>query len=585
MKKITSLVIFAVCMVLSKSTVNAAEITVCSESCSFTTLESAITSAGNEDTIVLKESITVTSYSQITSGKIVTIDMNGFDIDSAAPILFLIKDGEITITGSGTITMTNTSADAVFFIYGSDDEEDVNYSVVNVSEGIKLIGTSYTYLVQTYLSSSASYGVVVNSSAYAEPISGVAYVNGTLQNTENPAVININEGSVVNTTGDNATGLYAAGYAYYNITGATINGLGSGIGIKAGVLTITDSIITSSDVISDPELWGNGINSSGAAIQVETNAGYAGQIEIYIENSTLKSANGYGVYEYKALTQETSYLKVLNMNNVTVTSGADIINITEAAYENVGAFIYNGTYNSEPKSIYVKTTCEVTEVDGVYTVDIITPALDTTTEQDLAGAIVTTVFVKDSETINNIILDSINADSYLANLLLESSSEVSISITADLMDEDLIDSSVIDAITSEAKDKTVASYIDINVLLNYNYNDGQTEYITSLTETIELSVKLSDDLINFEDGVTRIYYVIKLHDGETEILDATVDEDGYLNFSTNEFSVYAIAYEDVADDIENPDTGDSLISVLTLGSVSIAGMYVTLRKYKKLNSL
>ena len=74
-----------------------------------------------------------------------------------------------------------------------------------------------------------------------------------------------------------------------------------------------------------------------------------------------------------------------------------------------------------------------------------------------------------------------------------------------------------------------------------------------------------------KDGYTRVYTVIRVHDGKAEKLKTTLNEDGTLTFETDKFSTYAITYEDVSNEA-SPTTGDKVIYSVILLGVSVIGL-------------
>ena len=64
---------------------------------------------------------------------------------------------------------------------------------------------------------------------------------------------------------------------------------------------------------------------------------------------------------------------------------------------------------------------------------------------------------------------------------------------------------------------------------------------------INLSIDIPQNLINENEGVTRSYQIIRVHDGAAETLDAQYDaETKSLTFNTDRFSTYALGYKDKA---------------------------------------
>ncbi len=88
----------------------------------------------------------------------------------------------------------------------------------------------------------------------------------------------------------------------------------------------------------------------------------------------------------------------------------------------------------------------------------------------------------------------------------------------------------------------VGSYFDISVILSVG-NDKRT--ITSTDKKIEFTITLPENLINTDSTVTRTYKIVRVHDGETTILDAAFDAaSNKLTFKSDKFSTYAIIYSD-----------------------------------------
>ena len=87
---------------------------------------------------------------------------------------------------------------------------------------------------------------------------------------------------------------------------------------------------------------------------------------------------------------------------------------------------------------------------------------------------------------------------------------------------------------------------------------------------------------------TRKYYVIRIHDGKAEKLDAELD-DGKITFETDKFSNYTLTYVDTLNDNVNDndkelddvpktsDTGKALI--LVISTLTYALGIKTLKRY------
>lgn len=92
------------------------------------------------------------------------------------------------------------------------------------------------------------------------------------------------------------------------------------------------------------------------------------------------------------------------------------------------------------------------------------------------------------------------------------------------------------------KDEKIAAIFDINVLLKAsNNNIGK---LTELENAVLIGLDVPNDIPELKTGYTRKYYVIRIHNGKAERLDATY-ENGKVTFKTDKFSDYILTYEDV----------------------------------------
>ena len=144
------------------------------------------------------------------------------------------------------------------------------------------------------------------------------------------------------------------------------------VGIKSGILNISGGTLKATgarnlSVVNN----NNGINPSGAALQIESNEIYAGNIEININDGTLVSENAVPVYEYDSTETAT---RVINFN---ITGGTFISNnydsnlVFSSNFNNAfQGFITGGTFNKVIPNIgsYIADGYTVVEQDGNYVV-------------------------------------------------------------------------------------------------------------------------------------------------------------------------------------------------------------------------
>lgn len=172
-----------------------------------------------------------------------------------------------------------------------------------------------------------------------------------------------------------------------------------------------------------------------------------------------------------------------------------------------------------------------------------------------------------------------------SNLEIVSSVDVStIDPSSELNEETKQD---IEKIHQEGGNAKIAQYMDLSVVLTayVNGEEAASGAVSELSDKLEFTVSLSDDLKTVPGGYKRTYFVIRVHNGEVTRLPANVNQDGTITFATDKFSTYALAYEDTAVPLNTPATGDSadltLWYTMFLGSgVCLVTMLLCDRKKK-----
>lgn len=319
----------------------------------YDTILGAIKNARPNDTISLISDVKLTETLNID--KVVNINLNGNDI-TAPERVFLVDGGTLNITGKGTIKETKPNQGAIM-VKGSPNSNSTNYSVVSIGKDVTLEGWSGIFITHN---NSKSYGVKVDFRGTINAIDDIngdegigIYENGNIKDKVNAPVVNILDGAKITSTGN---GIYIAGYGTYNINKANISGVESGIGIKSGILNIDGATITGTGPDDTPtEGYNNGIKSSGTAIQIESNNGYAGDIEINIDSGTFLSHHSNVLYEYIGK-GTSSQVIALDVSGGTFTSkdNKDVIRLTDSLKEYHSEFISGGKYSSNPTE-YLKS--------------------------------------------------------------------------------------------------------------------------------------------------------------------------------------------------------------------------------------
>ena len=363
MKKILIIIIFLILIV--PKNILASSITLVKVGNNYyDNLQDAINAATSSDIINLITNIETENTLNIN--KSININLNGKTI-SAKEKVFLIEGGSLHLSGTGIIKETNPNYGAIM-IKGSKDKNDINYSTLKVDAGITLEGWSGIFITHN---NGLSYGVLVNTEATiiskkdANGITGAGiYINGTIKDSQNSPIININNKSIINSQG---TGLYQAGYATTNIDGANITGLESAISIKSGILNIKSGTFTCIGPDFTPTTSNNnGINPSGATLQIESNNNYKGNIKLNITGGTFTSKNSHVIYEYTEK-GSTSKIEDIKISNGTYKSPKNIFSLSDSLENNHKNFISGGRYNQNIEE-YLTYDYSLSKIDDMYVV-------------------------------------------------------------------------------------------------------------------------------------------------------------------------------------------------------------------------
>lgn len=332
----------------------------------YSTLEEAIQNASGDDVISLISNVNLED--SLTINKAVNINLNGNDI-TADEKVFMINGGFLTLTGKGTIRETKPNYGAIMLV-GSTSYTDEKYSVVSVGKDITLEGWSGIFINHD---SNKSYGVGVYLEGKINAVNDTSggtgigiYVNGNIKDEEANPVINIMDGAEVKSTGN---GLYIAGYSTFNIGDAYIEGHESAIGIKSGKLIIDGAtLVCNGEDYTPTSGYQNGMKPSGATIQIESNNGYKGKMEIDIISGNFISKNSNAIYEYIGRGDSTQIYS-MSISGGTFTSGKskDVFSLSDSFKDVHSGFISGGKYSTNPNE-YLKLGYKVVEDDNKYSV-------------------------------------------------------------------------------------------------------------------------------------------------------------------------------------------------------------------------
>ena len=634
MKRKMLVIVAMIAMIFSLSVVSAKEVEVNDAA----TLLAAFKTAKSGDVVKLIDNITYTLPERVLVSTDVTLNMNNhnIDFDGASVRSFTVQDGSLNIIGKGTISHPEHNA---LNVRGTTDKTKVNYSTLKVGKDVTVNGFYGIAVFSDPENKKLGYGVNVEFAGKIEKsIEGGITINGNLQNAEGAPVINILDGAVINSE---QTGLYAAGNGTWNIGKANITGKESAIGIKSGKVIINGGTFTCTGESQMPtEGYSNGINASGAALQLESNKDYYGNIELIIKDGTFTSKNAVSIYEYLA-----KNIKKTNVNKIEILGGKfasargnnNFLLSEELDYKGAIA-VSGGTFSANPVS-YLKPAHKVTfseekyvvspinVVDGAFIISGTITNGNNAKVQLIQGGNVLKVVTADDEgkyeftkvekgKYNIVFINGNNSTTKLVEVLdknLKVDAEIKTGSVTVLVGKDtpnvLVDGldkidGQIEVIVqkeeklenNEAQNKILAETKNKEMLfLNIGIkNNGQT---LSNTDNV-LHFIISFDALNKEKIELYRYHgqevnkFTKLDKMPTELKDQTfyIDETNKeLHIFTDKFSTYGITYNNVEvinnPVVENPKTFDAtfgyilltLISVLAIASITIYRKKVSVR--------
>ena len=347
---------------------------------SYESLSDAVEAAKVSGSAVeLVDDITVSTsdYIEIKNGE-VNIDLNGNNIMFESSRFSISDNGTLNLTGEGTIS-SNVAGGGPIYLSGSTDSSATAYANLNVGKDVTVEGNNGILIFTIDGKRGNAYGVNVNIDGTVRAIDvgnapaniGV-YVTGNLRNaTTNAPIITLSETARVESGG---VGIYAAGYATWNINGAYIEGAESAVGIKSGILNMNSGTLKANGTLNIPtEPFGNGMNSSGAALQIESNASYVGEMEINISGGRLISENAVAIYEYGQKYIDTKVQKINITGGEFISTNYKENFLFSTSFNDTfnNGFITGGTFNRNENDAllqYIADGYTVVEQDGNYVV-------------------------------------------------------------------------------------------------------------------------------------------------------------------------------------------------------------------------
>ncbi|HAJ77760.1 MAG TPA: hypothetical protein DCO89_01665 [Clostridiales bacterium] len=309
------------------------------EKMGYASLNDAIENYEGNGEIVMLENINVTS--EMTT--------QGFSA------INLTKDVKLNLNGK---TLTRVNAKSLFVI--------TNDATLQING--KTLGSAINGTILAGYSGNDNGNVVIDGGTYTATVSNDCEIqtNGTCNNSNITA-----RNATFNSTDDT---FYLAGSGKFKIDNCTINGY-TGIYMKAGDLEIKSSTINATGNFASPVPNGNGANSTGDGIILDSKNGYIGNMILKLDNVSITSQNGYAIHEALTDVSTSSTVKLTIENNGTFTSaeGKETIKTSEAFTNaidggNAMSEIKSGTYSSAFDEKLLAMGYELTESAQGYVV-------------------------------------------------------------------------------------------------------------------------------------------------------------------------------------------------------------------------
>ena len=256
----------------------------------YATLTNALKNAKGAVVTLAKDAEISSTFPQSSS---FILDLNGHTLTIGSAT---IQDKSVTIASgswtfrNGTIKCTAPEKSGVF-LYNPNGaasitiEQDVN---------IECTGDGYLFaFLPNSRNSNKCDNAILNFAGTAKcPI--FATVNGQIPVSDKCPVITIKKTANISCS---SMGIYAAGYAIWNIQGK-MESQTTGIYSKAGIVNVDGGTIIAHGQYHKPEAQGSGAISTGDAIIMDSKAGYTGNMQLNIKgNAHIESENGYAIHE------------------------------------------------------------------------------------------------------------------------------------------------------------------------------------------------------------------------------------------------------------------------------------------------
>ena len=285
-----------------------AKITKNNEVSYYATLQSAVDAAAAGDTVTLLEDIDLADQVEIT--KSLTLDLSGHNITATNARALWVKSGEVTITGTGTVSTTGcTTLDASSSVIRVGNS-GAGKAKLTIGKDVT-VSTEYCYGVTAFGTNADGVELVVNGTVAVTGAEAAVSGNG---NSGNKGAVTINEGAVVSAA--NSAAVYHPQGDKLTINGGEITGP-TAVYVKSGTVVITGGELKGTGAAAY-HYQGDDCTPTGDALVVD-NCNYPGGAPtVEISGGAFESSNAKGIGSYYGNTATTLAPVTATTNDITI---------------------------------------------------------------------------------------------------------------------------------------------------------------------------------------------------------------------------------------------------------------------------
>ena len=439
---------------------------------------------------------------------------------------------------------------------------------------IKLDGSSAQFFIQSkgtlIIKDSAGNGLITNAGAtsynqYPIQILGNCQVEGgTLENAlpnlktvyiqNATSTCTLNGGTIKNSYEKGGRAIYS-GKGTFIMNGGKVENKAAGSdglvpAIEGGAVKMTGGTI---------EAAGTGIQSSNLNVNITGGTIKAGWFGLHTSNVTIKPEEGKTV-NITVPTPETERKAALfiTYNKLKTGEGNEIYggNFEAPMFMETGYVcypdnmqIYGGTFTHEVPVQNIAPGYLVNKVGDKYKVELNTPSfVDDDLKED--NEVEMGVVPELKEKLEEVFKKEINENQKIQDALLDGKS-VNIHIQIEKVEEKDVKEEELKEIQETAKDKKLAKFYDITLVVKAD--NSQIDTVSETSSKLKFKVLIPEDLL--KDN--RTFFMYRYHNGEVKEISGEVTEDNYFVFESDRFSTYVLAYEDkVEEQPEQDNTGN-----------------------------